>query len=64
MITEFNQNNQDRTPEVRELTKNETEEISGGRTLFEELHRIWFAAKCIADGNQLTVKGDQLQCRL
>ncbi len=44
-----------------ELNEHDLERVSGGeRTLFENLHRLWFALTC--DGN-LVVKGDQLQCR-
>ena len=43
------------------LNEHDLERVSGGeRTLFENLHRLWFALTC--DGN-LVVKGDQLQCR-
>ena len=43
------------------LDDKDLELVSGGaRTLYETLHRLWFAATC--DGT-LTVKGDQLQCR-
>ncbi len=42
------------------LDDKDLELVSGGRTLFEDLHRLWFAATC---GGTLTVKGDQLQCR-
>ena len=43
-----------------ELNEHDLERVCGGeRTLYENLHRLWFAATC--DGN-LVVKGDQLQC--
>jgi len=43
-----------------QLEDNDLELVSGGeRTLYETLHRLWFAATC---GGTLTVKGDQLQC--
>jgi hypothetical protein len=52
-----------------ELTTNglddtDLELVNGGaRTLYETLHRLWFALSCVASGSTLTVKGDQLQCR-
>jgi hypothetical protein len=45
------------------LDDTDLELVSGGeRTLFENLHRLWFAATCVISGNTLEVKGDQLQC--
>ena len=52
-----------------ELTTNRLDDtdlelVNGGaRTLYETLHRLWFALSCVASGSTLTVKGDQLQCR-
>ena len=46
------------------LDDTDLELVSGGeRTLYENLHRLWFAASCVLGGSTLTVKGDQLQCR-
>ena len=45
------------------LDDTDLELVSGGeRTLYENLHRLWFAASCVLSGKTLTVKGDQLQC--
>ena len=45
------------------LDDTDLELVSGGRTLYETLHRLWFAISCVGSGSTLTVKGDQLQCR-
>jgi len=45
------------------LDDKDLELVSGGeRTLYENLHRLWFAASCVLGGGTLDVKGDQLQC--
>jgi hypothetical protein len=44
------------------LDDTDLELVSGGRTIFESLHRLWFAASCVLGGQTLDVKGDQLQC--
>ncbi|MBR1152059.1 MULTISPECIES: hypothetical protein [unclassified Bradyrhizobium] len=45
------------------LDDTDLELVSGGeRTLYENLHRLWFAASCVLSGSTLTVKGDQLHC--
>ena len=45
------------------LDDTDLELVSGGeRTLYENLHRLWFAASCVLSSSTLTVKGDQLHC--
>jgi hypothetical protein len=45
--------------DIIEVDEMELELVSGGeRTLYENLHRLWFALTC----PNLEVKGDQLIC--
>ena len=46
-----------------ELSVNDLELVSGG-DLATAVHRLGFALGCILGGNTLTIKGDQLQCKL
>ena len=46
-----------------DLNDTDLENVSGGaHSLGDTLHRLWFAISCVASGQTLTVKGDQLQC--
>ena len=55
---------EDAKPEVIELSARELNLASGGSAIGDFLHRLGFAVGCILDGNTLTVKGDQLQCKI
>jgi len=48
-----------------QLNDTDLELVSGGaHSLGDTLHRLWFALSCVASGNSLTVKGDQLHCHI
>jgi hypothetical protein len=55
---------EDARREVVELNERELDLASGGSAIGDFLHRLGFAVGCILDGNTLTVKGDQLQCKI
>lgn len=48
-----------------ELDEQELELVSGGdHSLGDTIDQFLFAAGCILSGNTLSVKGDQLQCKI
>jgi hypothetical protein len=55
---------EDAKREAVELNEQELNLASGGSGIGDFLHRLGFAAGCILGGNELTVKGDQLQCKI